>query len=267
MISRIATLSVLAGAALLSANPVHASHLGYKSTHIILGKAYFYSLNLYATITSLTGRNINDGTALGAGVKVLTAETQCQNPQGKFVSGVGPKAELNLSSDLLTADNLVKADRTKSTFRTTATGALSFGNNLASYCKDAGQVGGPSQWYQLYWKYSGCTTGAPSNNTCYARLARHDGTTLIYIDDNTPVGNTADWTFVYVPSTFVTQAIVTKGGVPDGESITSWSCSFESNVNGQPYSIINPPVGGWGGPNPATYACTLIGNDVYNNAN
>jgi hypothetical protein len=282
MISKFATVAVLAGVALISTIAVHASHLGYKSTHIILGKAYYYSLNINALITALTGRDIKDGTQLKAEVKILSSETACLNPQSHIINpGEGPKGNISLISDPLNSSNLVKSDRTKSTFSTTATGdlVLTEALRLTSICKDSP---GTSQWYQLYWQDRNCKKGDPitANNTCYTEFARFDGAILKYVDTGLPVPDCLldatnsncgspynkyhNWTFVFLPSVFAMKAYVQIAGGTEPDSDFYWSCQFKPNNEagannpGAPYSFNNPPVNGWAGVPAAEYACTPI---------
>jgi hypothetical protein len=283
MIRKFATIAALAGAALISTYAVYASHLGYPSSHVIFGKAYYYSLNFLALITKLTGRDIKDGTQLKVEVKILSSETACLNPQTFVINpGTGPKGNITLISDPLTSSNLVKSDRTKSTFSTTATGDLVLDEalRLTSICKDSP---GSSQWYQLYWQDRNCIKGQTSGNTCYTDLARLVNGQLIYVTGlnagqpvpdcvldatnsncGSPYNKNYNWTFVFLPSAFAMKANVWTAGAPDLDSDFYWSCQFKSNNEtgannpGAPYSFNNPPVNGWAGVPPAEYDCTPI---------
>ena len=276
-VRKLAVIAVLLGGALTSTYGVYASHLGYPSTHIYYGRAYFYTLNLFALIDGLKGWQLKEGVRLNAAVKLIQTESECLNPEKKLITpGKGPTGEVVLTSDDVGSDDLdKKADRTKkNVFTTTASGELIVDPTLRlsdpGICKDAP---GASQWGQVYWKDRDCIKGQPSGNTCYKDLAAYvDGVLTWVTGDNTgqAVGNTDGFVFVVLPTQFAMQAWVTTAGVPDVDSYFSWICQFKANNEigaaqpGEPYSLSNPPVNGWGGIPPAEYDCTEISNAQFN---
>lgn len=295
MVRKIVSIAALAGAVLLPTFVVYASHLGYPSSHIIFGKSYFYTLNLLALITKLTGRDIKDGTQLNVKVKILASDTACSNPQAHVINpGVGPRGDVFLTSDPLNSNNLLKSDRTKSTFSTTASGelvvdpAIRLDQNLG-LCKTSS---GQGQWTQLFWQDRDCIKAQPSGNTCYTNFAAFVNGVLTYVTgpntgqpvplcESTASNNNCGtdgggtyqpyygWTFVFLPTQFAMNAFVTTQGAPDPDSNFYWQCQFKPNNEigaaqpGEPYSISNPPVNGWGGIPPAEYNCIEITQSQY----
>lgn len=266
MIRKFTTIAAVAAAALMSMNAVHASHLGYKSTHIIGGKAYFFTLNFSALITSLTGRDIKDGTQLVADVKISDSDTACANPQThRVMPGVGPKGNVVLTSEPLSeSDVLDKNDREKrNIFATTATSdalvpaEFRLRDDLGLCKETAG-----TQWVQMFWedKSPPCIKGQATGNTCYGaytastgytRLAVWMNNSLTIVPSSTALQCTRtlktpapaagedpynyfgadceNWTFVFLPTMFALKAYVTTAGVADTDSNTYYSCQFNIN--------------------------------------
>ena len=70
-------------------------------------------------------------------------------------------------------------------------------------------------------------------------------TNLVYLSDNTTVLDPENWAYVFLPTEFKFDAYLVTGG-SDTYSDYYGHCWFGANpVNGQAYSVDNPPPGGW----------------------
>jgi hypothetical protein len=267
--------------------PVHAA------AYFIGGTWYYFSIDFQALIKKLTGKDLNDGTSVQTEQKIGAADTLCLNPQTFQLSpGKGPgSTALGSSTDITDAD-LTKGDRTKSTFTKTAVtdNLVPEYLRLSSICKNAP---GASQWYQVYWQDRNCNKGADASApVCYSQP------TYAYLDPNTNKltyltgGEVVDngtaqpgcidpntgsdlsckypsWTFIYLPTAFAAHAWLHNDTTLVNYADIYVSCQFSINNDpdaafpGKPYSINNPPSGGWGS-SLATYDCLSVTQDQYN---
>ena len=269
MIRKISLAAVTAAMMMILAGPAHAG------SYIIGGKVYYFSLNIEALIAKVTGKDLKDGTYIGAEVKITNADTACSNPQTHVINpGQGPAGTVSGTSPNINDGNLVKNDKvTGNVYQTTATiidlvPAEQRLNPPAGICKE---TPGVAQWYPLFWQDKNCNKGAITNfgTTCYSDYAASDGYGgLTYVTGNfagQPVTyNTslADWTYIYLPTALKFKADLINSTTGVVSSIYG-SCRFPLNpANGEPYSITNPPVGGWAAA-PTYYECVAITADLY----
>jgi hypothetical protein len=268
MIRKVALVVVFASMGLMLSVPSHAGAVK------VGGTWYYFSLDFETLIKSLTGKDVKDGTFVGAEVKITSADSACANPQGKVIAGEGPGTTVSGTSPNVNDNNLVKDDRVKgNVYQTTAT-ILNIVpedqrlNPPAGICKDAP---GTSAWAPLFWQDRNCNKGSITGfqTTCYADFAVFTDGTLTYITGdstgqpvtiNTPL---ADWTYVYLPTTFKFKATLNNTATAEQYDEQYGSCRFPLNpANGEPYSIANPPAGGWAAA-PISYECVAITADQY----
>jgi len=280
MIRTFATIAVITGAALTSTSAVYASHLGYPSTHIIFGQAYYYSINFDLLFKKITGKNLKEGTFAGATVKIGNADSACSNPQLKLIApGVGPKGIVSGTSPSVDDGDLVKDDRYKGNIYQTTTTILELvpeGERLSppeGLCKT---TSGNGDWETLFWQDRECDKGkAPEDLTdpvCYKEFAGFDSEGTLRFVTGPGAGNLVigkeNWTYVYLPTGFAFKIDLNFGETVD-ESIYG-ICNFVQNTEvgaakpGEPYSITNPPVNGWAAQPAAPYNCEPITLDQFN---
>ncbi len=274
MIRKIAIAAVFAGAVLTMAGPAHAA------AYLIGGKWYYFSLNFETLIAKVTGKDLKDGTFVGAEVKITSADTACSNPQTHVIDpGQGPAGTLYGTSPSINDGDLVKDDRVKgNVYQTTATiiDLVPEAERLyppAGTCKDAP---GASQWFPLFWQDRNCDKGKAAQDLvppiCYKDYATAaydaNGTfvSLTYVTGDyagTTVQDPQNWTYAYLPTAFKFRADLDSGTSEPYSSIYG-SCRFPLNpANGEPYSITNPPAGGWAALPAVYYDCIVITADQY----
>jgi len=271
MIRKLAVAALVAGWTLAVTSPAMAA-----TPRLIGGQWVYLSLDFTALIEKLTGKDINDGTFVGATVKILTADTLCANPQTKLTNpGQGPKSIASGTSPNINDGNLTKDDRVKGTvFTTTAVisdvvPAATRLNPPEGTCKSSPGVG---DWQPLYWQDRSCNKGTITGyqTNCYQDYAGFVNGTLTYINGafaGYPVtinSALADWTYIYLPTSFKFKATLNNSTTGSAYSDIYGTCQFPLNpANGEAYSITNPPAGGWG--SAVGYECVEITADQYNN--
>jgi hypothetical protein len=272
MIRKIA-IAAFASVAIMSAGTAHAG------AYFIAGTWYFFSLDFEALIKKVTGKDIKDGTYVGAEVKITNADTVCSNPQSHLINpGQGPEGTLYGTSPNINDDNLTKDERYKgNVFQTTAK-ILDLVpeedrlNPPSGTCKDAPGV---SSWQPLFWLDRNCDKGKAAADlqypVCYKDYAAFVDGTLTYVTGayaGDPVEyhdtSLSDWTYAYLPTAFKFVAYL-ESSTTGAYSQIYGSCQFPLNpANGEPYSISNPPAGGWAASPPVYYECQEITADQYN---
>ena len=123
-----------------------------------------------------------------------------------------------------------------------------------------------AQWLPTYWRYKEgyCNRGTTPSAlpACYADRAVKINGVLTYVTGGA-VPDPVAWTFVFLPTAFSYEATV-QIGVEDPSApaeSTTGTCNFPPNNEsgapfpGQPYSLSNPPSGGWAA-SPVSYVCT-----------
>jgi hypothetical protein len=270
MIRKIGIAAVFAGAGLMLAGPAHAGSYFYA------GKWYYYSLNFEALIAKVTGKDLKDGTFVGAEVKITSPDTACSNPQTKVINpGKGPEGTVSGTSPNIDDDDLVKKDRVQGNIFQTTASILDLVpederlNPPAGVCKDAP---GASEWLPLFWQDRNCDKGKAAQDLqfpiCYKDYAAFVDGFLTYVTGDfegsrvTTNTSEADWTYVYLPTAFKFKAEINTG--TSVYSQIYGSCRFPLNpANGEPYSITNPPADGWAALPPVYYDCIVITADEY----
>lgn len=243
MIGKIAIAACFASTLAMVSVPAHAA------AYLIGGRWYYFSLDYDATLKKVTGKELKDVLQVKSKAVITQSQVQCGNPQGKLVDpGVGPRLTVSAISDPLDETNLDKSDRSKSTFRKTV--AVDLERLPPAGTCDSPANGTNGEWKPLYWQKSGCDRAdqTAAGVMCYSDFAyRNTAGFLYYVTGplrGTPVGNEFDWTFVYLPTQFDYTSDVFVGGLRTG-GVTG-TCTFDINPsNGSPYSLNNPPVGGW----------------------
>ena len=265
MLKKITMAACFASALMMVSAPASAA------AYFIGGKWYFFSLNFDSLLAKISGGDLRAGTTVKADVEVLASNVQCSNPQGKVISGVGPKGgAYQGTSPIVTANNLTKTDNkvTGNIYQTTTTVDINTVRDAdgLGLCKDAP---GTSAWQPLYWQDRNCdknkAVGDLMDPICYKERATKVNGALTYLTGPLKgqlVGNPGEWTFVYLPTAFKFKATLNVGSAtPDFEY---GSCTFPLNVEpnaasyGQPYSINNPPVNGWAASPGVGYNCVAI---------
>lgn len=284
MFRKLAILATFASAAMVLTAPAHAT------AYFIAGQWYYFSLDFEALIAKITGKDLKLGTYVGASVTILSADTECANPQSKLVNpGQGPAGQtITGISPNLTSDDLTKSDNKVygNTYTTTATVLDLVDPSLRlnppqDLCKNPP---GAASWVPLFWQDRNCSKGLPpeqlTDPVCYKEVAifvyNSDGTrTLTYAtgalsgtpvaagSDCSPDNPYCDWTFVYLPTGFKFTATL-QNSTTGAYSYLYGQCQFPANNEtgandpGAPYSISNPPVNGWAAAPPVYYDCAAI---------
>lgn len=216
------------------------------AAYLIGGKWYYFSLDYDATLKKVTGKELKSGLQVKSDATVLESQIQCGNPQGSLINpGQGPQLSVGTVSDPLSEANVDKSDRSKSTFLKTV--KVQLPPDGVNTCESpANSPNG--EWKPLYWKKDGCARGDEIGESCYSAYAykKADGS-MYYVSgplDGQQISDTGNWTFVYLPTKFGYVSTVLVGGEPTVG--VKGTCSFAANpLNGEPYSLTNPPFGGW----------------------
>ena len=253
---KIAIAACSAGVLLAASAPASAA------AFLIGGKWYFFSLDYDATLKKVTGRELNDGLTVTSNVTITGSQTLCGNPQGNVINpGVGPTLSTTATSDPVDPTDptqVDKADRSKSTFKKTVQVPLEPLLPSNACVSPANSANG--QWTVLYWQNKLCNRGTDPTtyeytNMCYSDFAYKKDGVLYYAGSGDEVGDETGWTFVYLPTNFYYKSIVNVNLIPT--SAVEGNCKFANNTNGQPYSLSNPPVGGWASAR-TLYTCTEV---------
>ena len=250
MFKKMAIAACFAGALTMVSAPANAA------AYLIGGKWYFFSLDYDATLKKVTGRELNDGLTVTSNVTITGSQILCGNPQGNVINpGVGPTLSTTATSDPVDASNdVVKSDRSKSTFKKTVEVPLEPPLPSNVCVSPANSTNG--QWTVLYWKKDNCNRGtAATTNVCYSDFAYKKDGALYYTESGDEVGDETGWTFVYLPTNFYYKSIVNVNLIPT--TAVEGNCKFANNTNGQPYSLSNPPAGGWASAR-TLYTCTEV---------
>jgi hypothetical protein len=251
-----------AAVVMVSAGVVLSSAVNAQTLRI--GGAYYNTLDVTTIIEKLTGRDIKDGAFVSADVSVTSSQTRCINPQLKVVDGNGPKPTGSGTSTPITSEDetVVKGDRVKSRFVKQVPIDLSLGNPEADYCKEPGESPSVTKWYQVYWRDEGCLKSGETGTLpyCYADYAYIDPAdgVMKYLD-GAPVPDRSNWTFVFLPLRFAVYGVLEAEVTSEELDYVYAACEIGINpANGLPYSLSNPPDGGWAGPDitkRAAYNC------------
>lgn len=255
MFKKMAIAACFAGALTMVSAPANAA------AYLIGGKWYFFSLDYDATLKKVTGRELNDGLTVTSNVTITGSQILCGNPQGNVINpGVGPTLSTTATSAPVDAfTDVVKSDRSKSTFKKTVQVPLNPQDPVGACVSPANSPNG--QWKLLYWQKDFCNRGTDPTQyefptMCYADLAyKDDNGQLVYTGSGNPVINVDGWAFVYLPTNFDYKSIVNVDGIPT--TAVKGNCKFANNTNGQPYSLSNPPAGGWASAR-TLYTCTEV---------
>lgn len=254
---KIAVAALFASALTMVSAPANAA------AYLIGGRWYYFSLDYDATLSKVTGRDLNLGTQVRGAVQITRSQVQCGNPQGYILDpGEGPQLSASGTSGVLNQADLDKSDRSKSTFKKTVQVPLPV-DPVDSTCD--GPANSPNgEWTALYWQNSGCDRGdeATYGVMCYSYLAYKkisDGK-LYYVTGplaGSQVSDASQWTFVYLPTEFSYTSTVYVEGAPTGGF--TGTCFFDENPAspGQPYSLSYPPVEGWAKVK-TPYVCTEV---------
>ena len=251
MIKKIAIAGCFASALMMVSAPANAA------AYLIGGKWYYFSLDYDATLKKVTGRELKAGLQVKSDVGITRSQIQCGNPQGQILNpGQGPQLSAGGISDPVDPlIDLVKSDRSKSTFQKTVKVDLPTLPPPNACDAPANSLNG--EWKPLYWQKSGCDRGDETLTgvMCYSDFAYRKADGFLYYvtgpSTGDPVGldNEGNWTFVYLPTEFGYNSDVYVENVRTG-GVTG-TCTFANNPSpyavypGSPYSLDNPPVGGW----------------------